>query len=51
MEQRPLVYNRINKAGSSSLMGLLELLAWPNHFILLAKGLPKVRKVKERVEC
>ena len=40
---RPLVYNRINKAGSTSMLRLLQELAFQNNFILLSKGLPKVR--------
>ena len=38
----PLVYNRINKAGSTSMLRLLQQLAFQNKFILLSKGRPKV---------
>ena len=41
-EDMPLVYNRINKAGSTSMLRLLQELAFQNNFILLSKGLPKV---------
>ena len=42
-DDRPLVYNRINKAGSTSMLRLLQEMAFQNNFILLSKGLPKVK--------
>jgi len=46
-EDRPLVYNRINKAGSSSLLGLFTQLAIPNKFVVVSRGLPKVRSLSK----
>ena len=34
---------RINKAGSSSLLGLFIQLAMPNKFVVVSRGLPKVK--------
>ena len=36
---------RINKAGSTSFLRLLEEIAFQNHFVLLSRGLPKVMMI------
>jgi len=42
-----LLYNRVNKCGSSTMLSLLEKLGFKNNFLLVRGGLPKLRSLKE----
>ena len=42
-----LIYNRVNKCGSTSLLRLIEDLGFQNGYVVISRGLPKVRSLHE----
>ena len=42
-----LIYNRVNKCGSTSLLRLVEDLGFQNGYLVISRGLPKVRSLHE----
>ena len=44
---KSLIYNRVNKCGSTSLLRLIEDLGFQNGYVVISRGLPKVRSLQE----
>ena len=45
-KSRSIIYNRVNKCGSTTLGQLLEDLGFQNRFMVVSHGLPKVRSLQ-----
>ena len=44
---KSIIYNRVNKCGSTSLLQLVEDLGFQNGYVVVSHGLPKVRTLLE----
>ena len=47
VKSKSIIYNRVNKCGSTSLMRLVEDLGFQNGYLLVSHGLPKIRTLHE----
>ena len=44
---KSIIYNRVNKCGSTSILRLVEDLGFRNGYVVVSRGLPKVRTLLE----